>query len=53
MEGTNYPMMMLTGYYAIGKIQESFPDYFGESIEEYCRKAKTQSGFTIAPWVEV
>jgi hypothetical protein len=52
-EGINYPMMMLTGYYAIGQIQESLPDYFWGSIDGYCARAKIQSGFNISPWVEV
>ncbi len=45
--------MMLVGYYVIGKIQESLPPYFDESIEDYCVRAKKQSGFDIKPWVEV
>ncbi len=52
-EGVNYPMMMLLGYFTIGKIQESLPDYFGNSIEKYCAQAKAQSGFNISPWVEI
>ncbi|GAB0174210.1 MAG: hypothetical protein HHAS10_00890 [Candidatus Altimarinota bacterium] len=52
-EGINYPLMMLIGYFTIGKIQESLPDYFGNSIEKYCIEAKKQSGFNISPWVDV
>lgn len=45
--------MMLVGYYVIGKIQESLPQYFDESIDDYCVRAKALSGFNIKPWVEV
>ena len=45
--------MMLVGYYTIGRIQSALPPYFMESIEDYCKRAKAQSGFNIAPWVEV
>lgn len=44
--------MMLLGYFIIGQIQEVFPDYFGNSIEEYCKRARELSGFCITPWVE-
>jgi hypothetical protein len=50
---TNYAAMMLVGYYLIGKIQTALPPYFMESIEDYCQRARIQSGFNIAPWVEV
>ena len=50
---TSYAAMMLVGYYTIGKIQAALPQYFMESIEDYCKRAKAQSGFNIAPWVEV
>jgi hypothetical protein len=49
---TSYAAMMLTGYYIIGKIQTALPPYFMDSIDTYCENAKTQSGFTISPWVE-
>lgn len=45
--------MMLVGYTLVGKIQKSLPPYFMNSIQDYCMRAKTQSGFNIAPWVEV
>ncbi len=48
----SYAAMMMVGYYVVGKIQESFPSYFADSIEDYCTKAKDQSGFYISPWVE-
>jgi len=50
---TSYAAMMLVGYYVIGKIQKALPAYFMDSIDTYCKNAKTQSGFTISPWVEV
>ncbi|MDD2745774.1 MAG: hypothetical protein PHU93_04515 [Candidatus Gracilibacteria bacterium] len=49
---TSYAAMMLVGYYTIGKIQEVFPPYFMESIEEYCARAKEQSGFNISSVVK-
>lgn len=49
----SYAAMMLTGYYLVGKIQNAFPPYFFESIEDYCQRAKVQSGFNIQPLVEV
>lgn len=49
----SYAAMMLTGYYLVGKIQNAFPPYFFESIEDYCQRAKIQSGFNIQPLVEV
>lgn len=52
-DSTNYAAMMLVGYYVVGKIQAALPPYFMESIEEYCIRSKIQSGFNIAPWVEV
>ncbi len=51
-DSTSYAAMMLVGYYTIGKIQATFPPYFMDSIEEYCTRAKAQSGFNISPWVE-
>ena len=51
-DSTSYAAMMLVGYYLIGRIQSALPPYFMESIEDYCIRAKTQSGFNIAPWVE-
>ncbi|NRH20949.1 hypothetical protein HOO68_02815 [Candidatus Gracilibacteria bacterium] len=50
---TSYAAMMMAGYYLVGKIQIAFPPYFMESIQEYCTKAKTQSGFTISAIVKV
>ena len=50
---SSYALMMLTAYYLVGKIQASFPPYFMDSIEKYCEEAKTKSGFSIKPWVEV
>lgn len=50
---TSYAAMMLVGYYVIGKIQEALPQYFDESIDDYCIRAKALSGFNIKPWVEV
>ena len=50
---THYAAMMLVGYTLVGKIQKSLPPYFMNSIQDYCMRAKTQSGFNIAPWVEV
>ncbi len=47
----SYAAMMLVGYYVIGRIQWSFPPYFMESIEDYCKRAKEQSGFDISPIV--
>jgi hypothetical protein len=47
-----YASMMLIGYFMIGKIQRAFPSYFTESIEDYCIRAKAQSGFSISPIVE-
>ncbi len=52
-DSVSYAAMMLVGYYVIGKIQSSLPPYFMESIAEYCKRAKVQSGFNISPWVEV
>ena len=52
-DNIHYAAMMLVGYYVIGKIQAALPPYFIESIDIYCKKAKTQSGFMISPWVEV
>ncbi len=52
-DSESYAAMMMVGYYMIWKIQEAFPPYFVESIEQYCLRAKTQSGFNISPWVEV
>ncbi len=52
-DSTSYAAMMLVGYYLIGRIQGAFPAYFMDSIEQYCERAKVQSGFNIAPWVEV
>ena len=50
---TSYAAMMLVGYYLIGQIQKSLPPYFMDSIEDYCIRAKAQSGFDIKPWVEI
>ncbi len=50
---SNYAAMMLVGYYLIGKIQTTLPPYFMDSIDDYCIRAKAQSGFDIKPWVEV
>ncbi len=50
---THYAAMMLVGYTLVGKIQKSLSPYFMESIQDYCIRAKTQSGFSITPWVEV
>lgn len=50
---SNYAAMMLVGYTLVGKIQKALPPYFMESIQDYCIRAKTQSGFNITPWVEV
>lgn len=52
-DATSYAAMMLVGYYLIGKIQESLPPYFADSIEDYCVRAKALSGFDIKGWVEV
>ena len=52
-DAKSYAAMMLVGYYLIGKIQDSLPPYFAESIEDYCLRAKALSGFNIKPWVEV
>ncbi len=52
-DDSNYAVMMLVGYYTIGKIQTALPPYFMESITDYCTRAKSQSGFNISPWVEV
>lgn len=52
-DSTSYAAMMLVGYYTIGEIQTALPPYFMDSIEEYCKRAKAQSGFNISPWVEV
>jgi hypothetical protein len=52
-DSASYAAMMLVGYYTIGKIQTTLPPYFMESIADYCTRAKSQSGFNIAPWVEV
>ena len=49
----SYAAMMLVGYYVVGKIQTALSPYFMDSIAEYCTRAKAQSGFNIAPWVEV
>lgn len=49
----SYAAMMLVGYYVVGKIQTALPPYFMDSIADYCTRAKAQSGFNIAPWVEV
>ncbi len=49
----SYASMMLVGYYVIGQIQASLPPYFMDSIEDYCIRAKAQSGFDISPWVGV
>lgn len=51
-DNTSYAAMMLVSYYLVGLMQRSLPPYFRESIEEYCIRAKTQSGFDIKPWVE-
>lgn len=50
---SSYAGMMLVTYYLVGKIQSSLPPYFMNSIEDYCIRAKLQSGFNISPWVEV
>lgn len=52
-DNSSYAAMMLVGYYVIGKIQEALPQYFDESIDDYCVRAKALSGFNIKPWVEV
>ncbi len=52
-DATSYAPMMLVGYYVIGQIQEALPQYFDESIEDYCVRAQRLSGFNIKPWVEV
>ena len=52
-DASSYAAMMLLGYYVIGMIQSALPPYFEESIEDYCIRAKAQSGFDIKPWVEV
>lgn len=49
----SYAAMMLVGYYVIGKIQVAFPPYFMDSIDDYCIRAKAQSGFNISPIVRV
>lgn len=49
----SYAAMMMVGYYLIWKIQTAFPPYFMESIQDYCIRAKTQSGFNISPIVPV
>ena len=48
----SYAAMMLVGYYVIGRIQESLPRWFDDSIANYCERAKAQSGFDIKAWVE-
>jgi hypothetical protein len=50
---SSYAAMMLVSYYLVGLIQKSLPPYFMDSIEEYCVRARAQSGFDIKPWVEV
>lgn len=49
----SYAAMMLISYTLVGKIQQEFPPYFMESIQNYCIRAKNESGFNITPWVEV
>ncbi len=49
----SYAAMMLVGYYVIGKIQVAFPPYFMDSIDDYCVRAKAQSGFNISPIVKI
>ena len=51
-DASSYAAMMLVSYFLVWKIQEAFPPFFDESIESYCERAKIQSGFNIAPWVE-
>ena len=34
-EGAGYAAMLATGYYTIGRLQESFPDWFVQHAEEY------------------
>lgn len=52
-DSSSYAAMMLVAYYLVGKIQTALPPYFMDSIEDYCSRAKLQSGFNISSWVEV
>lgn len=48
----DYGAMMAIAYYVIGKIQKSYPPWFKENIEEYCKKASKIFGEEINPIVE-
>jgi hypothetical protein len=37
--GAGYGAMMAVGYYIIGKMQKSYPSWFKDNIEEYCKRA--------------
>ena len=51
-EGAGYGAMMAVGYYVIGKIQQSHPDYFKQNIEKYTKEISEVFGETILPIVE-
>ncbi|MBW2992267.1 hypothetical protein KY345_03555 [Candidatus Woesearchaeota archaeon] len=48
----DYGAMMAIAYYIIGKIQKSYPPWFKQNIEEYCKKASKIFGQEIKPIVE-
>ena len=51
-EDAGYGAMMAIGYYVIGKLQQSQPDYFKQNIEEYTKEISEVFGETIFPIVE-
>jgi hypothetical protein len=48
----DYATMMAVSYYIIGKIQKSYPPWFKDNIEEYCRKASKLFKQDIGPIVK-
>jgi hypothetical protein len=51
-KNADYGAMMAIGYYVIGKIQKSYPSWFKDNIEEYCKRASKTFGQEIKPIVE-
>jgi hypothetical protein len=50
--GAGYGAMMAIGYYIIGKMQKSYPSWFKDNIEDYCRRASKIFKQEIKPIVE-
>lgn len=51
-DNANYGAMMAIGYYVMGKLQASHPDYFKQHIKEYTEAISKVFGETFSPIVE-